>query len=86
MYITDYELFEVPPRWLFLKLTTSDGTVGWGEPIVEGRSHTVVAAVEELLDNYLLGEDPTRIEDHWQAMYRGGFYRGGPVLMSAIAG
>ena len=86
MYITDYELFEVPPRWLFLKLTTSDGTVGWGEPIVEGRSHTVVAAVEELLDNYLLGEDPTRIEDHWQAMYRGGFYRGGPILMSAIAG
>jgi len=55
MYITDYELFEVPPRWLFLKLTTSDGTVGWGEPVVEGRSHTVVAAVEELLDNYLLG-------------------------------
>jgi len=51
-----------------------------------GRSHTVVAAVEELLDNYLLGEDPARIEDHWQAMYRGGFYRGGPVLMSAIAG
>jgi len=86
MYITDYELFEVPPRWLFLKLTTSDGTVGWGEPVVEGRSHTVVAAVEELLDNYLLGEDPARIEDHWQAMYRGGFYRGGPVLMSAIAG
>ncbi|WP_232687113.1 galactonate dehydratase [Halobacterium zhouii] len=86
MQITDYELFEVPPRWLFLKLTTSDGTVGWGEPVVEGRAHTVRAAVEELLDNYLLGEDPTRIEDHWQAMYRGGFYRGGPVLMSAIAG
>jgi galactonate dehydratase len=86
MHITDYELFEVPPRWLFLKLTTSDGRVGWGEPIVEGRSHTVVAAVEELLDDYLLGEDPARIEDHWQTMYRGGFYRGGPVLMSAIAG
>ncbi|TKX83336.1 galactonate dehydratase, partial [Halorubrum sp. SS5] len=32
------------------------------------------------------GEDPARIEDHWQTMYRGGFYRGGPVLMSAIAG
>ena len=86
MRITDYELFEVPPRWLFLKLTTSDGTVGWGEPVVEGRAKTVRTAVEELLDNYLLGEDPSRIEDHWQAMYRGGFYRGGPVLMSAIAG
>ena len=86
MHITDYELFEVPPRWLFLKLTTSDGAVGWGEPVVEGRARTVATAVEELLDNYLLGEDPTRIEDHWQTMYRGGFYRGGPVLMSAIAG
>ena len=86
MRITDYELFEVPPRWLFLKLTTSDGTVGWGEPVVEGRAKTVRTAVEELLENYLLGEDPSAIEDHWQAMYRGGFYRGGPVLMSAIAG
>ncbi|AGB37659.1 galactonate dehydratase [Natronococcus occultus] len=86
MRITDYELFDVPPRWLFLKLTTSDGTVGWGEPVVEGRAKTVRTAVEELLENYLLGEDPSAIEDHWQAMYRGGFYRGGPVLMSAIAG
>ncbi|WP_226022684.1 galactonate dehydratase [Halomicrobium salinisoli] len=84
--IADYELFEVPPRWLFLRVETADGTVGWGEPIVEGRAKTVRAAVEELLDNYLLGEDPTDIEDHWQTMYRGGFYRGGPVLMSAIAG
>ncbi|MFC4439945.1 MULTISPECIES: galactonate dehydratase [Natrialbaceae] len=86
MHITDYELFEVPPRWLFLKVTTSDGTVGWGEPVVEGRAKTVKTAVEELMDTYLVGEDPARIEDHWQTMYRGGFYRGGPVLMSAIAG
>ncbi|MFC5973674.1 galactonate dehydratase [Halomarina salina] len=84
--VVDYELFEVPPRWLFLRVETSDGLVGWGEPVVEGRSKTVRTAVEELLDNYLLGEDPHRIEDHWQAMYRGGFYRGGPILMSAIAG
>jgi galactonate dehydratase len=84
--IIDYVLYEVPPRWLFLRLETSDGTVGWGEPIVEGRAKTVRGAVEELLDNYLLGEDPHRIEDHWQTMYRGGFYRGGPILMSAISG
>jgi galactonate dehydratase len=86
MKITDYELYEVPPRWLFLRLETSDGIVGWGEPVVEGRARTVRTAVEELIDNYLLGEDPHRIEDHWQRMYRGGFYRGGPILMSAIAG
>ena len=86
MIITDYDLYEVPPRWLFLRVETSDGIVGWGEPVVEGRARTVRTAVEELLDTYLLGKDPMRIEDHWQTMYRGGFYRGGPVLMSAIAG
>jgi galactonate dehydratase len=86
MRITDYELFAVPPRWLFLRIETSDGLVGWGEPVVEGRVKTVRSAVEELMDDFLLGEDPMRIEDHWQRLYRGGFYRGGPVLMSAIAG
>jgi galactonate dehydratase len=86
MQIIDYELYAVPPRWLFLRIETSDGLVGWGEPVVEGRTHTVRAAVEELMETYLLGKDPMRIEDHWQTMYRGGFYRGGPVLMSAIAG
>lgn len=86
MEITDYDLFEVPPRWLFLRLETDTGLVGWGEPVVEGRARTVRAAVEELLDTYLLGTDPRPIEEHWQTMYRGGFYRGGPVLMSALAG
>jgi galactonate dehydratase len=86
MEIVDYELFEVPPRWLFLRVETDSGLVGWGEPVVEGRAHTVRAAVAELMDAYLVGEDPLPVEDHWQTMYRGGFYRGGPVLMSAIAG
>ncbi|QNK59566.1 galactonate dehydratase [Paenibacillus sp. PAMC21692] len=85
MKITGMELFIVPPRWLFLKIDTDEGIVGWGEPIVEGRARAVKAAVEEL-SGYLIGKDPLAIEDHWQAMYRGGFYRGGPVLMSAIAG
>ncbi len=84
--ITDYELYRVPPRWLFLRLTTSDGLEGWGEPIVEGKAKTVAAAVEEMLDTYLVGESPEPIADHWERLYRGGFYRGGPVLMSAIAG
>jgi galactonate dehydratase len=84
--ITDYDFYAVPPRWQFLRIETSDGLVGWGEPTLEGRSRTVRTAVEELLEGYLLSESPNRIEDHWQTMYRGGFYRGGPVLMSAIAG
>lgn len=85
MKIRNLELFKVPPRWLFLKITTDEGLVGWGEPVVEGRARTVEMAVQELSD-YLLGKNPLHIEDHWQTLYRGGFYRGGPILMSAIAG
>jgi len=84
--VTDYELFEVPPRWLFLKLETDSGIVGWGEPILEGRARTAASAVAELIENYLVGNDPAEIERHWQRMYRGGFYRGGPILMSALSG
>lgn len=85
MKITGLELFKVRPRWLFLKISTDEGISGWGEPIVEGRAETVKAAVLELED-FLVGRDPRRIEDLWQAMYRGGFYRGGPILTSAISG
>lgn len=85
MQISGLELFTVEPRWLFLKLQTDAGLSGWGEPIVEGRAATVAAAVREM-EPYLLGRDPDQIEDLWQVLYRGGFYRGGPVLMSAIAG
>lgn len=85
MKITSIESFKVPPRWLFIKISTDEGIAGWGEPVVEGRAHTVDAAVKELSD-YLIGKDPSRIEDLWNTLYRSGFYRGGPVLMSAIAG
>ena len=86
MEISTYELFEVPPRWVFLRLETDTGLIGWGEPIVEGHARTTVAAVSEIIDNYLIGKDPLDIERHWQAMYRGRHFRGGPVLMSAIGG
>jgi galactonate dehydratase len=85
MKITKMELFKVPPRWLFLKIETDEGISGWGEPIVEGKADTVMAAVKEMSE-YLIGKDPMRIEDLWQVLYRGGFYRGGPILMSAISG
>ncbi|AIQ18377.1 galactonate dehydratase [Paenibacillus sp. FSL H7-0357] len=85
MKITGFETFIVPPRWLFLKIETDEGISGWGEPVVEGKAHTVQTAVEEMMD-LLIGQDPQRIEDLWQLMYRGGFYRGGAILMSAIAG
>jgi len=83
--ITKIEMVHVKPRWLFLKMHTDEGIIGYGEPTLEGRTRTVEMAVREL-ERYLIGQDPLRIEHHWQAMYRGTFYRGGPVLMSAISG
>ncbi|MCL2708484.1 MAG: galactonate dehydratase [Defluviitaleaceae bacterium] len=85
MKITKMELFQVPPRWLFLKVSTDEGICGWGEPVVEGKASTVRAAVEEF-SRCLIGKSPLEIEDHWQTLFRGHFYRGGPEGMSAIAG
>ncbi|RWR31255.1 galactonate dehydratase [Sinirhodobacter populi] len=85
MKITAITTFIVPPRWCFVKIETDEGISGWGEPVVEGRAHTVATQVDELSD-YLIGKDPMLIEDHWTVMYRAGFYRGGALHMSAIAG
>jgi len=83
--ITQLTTYRVAPRWMFLKIETDEGLVGWGEPVVEGRARSVEAAVAEIGEQ-LIGKDPARINDHWQTMYRGAFYRGGAVFMSAIAG
>lgn len=85
MRISRIETFLVPPRWLFVRVETDSGIVGWGEPVVEGRSETVRTAVEQLSE-LLIGQDPLRIEDHWQVMTKGSFYRGGAILASAVAG
>jgi galactonate dehydratase len=70
---------------MLLKVETDEGIVGWGEPVIEGRARTVETAVQEF-GELLVGQDPLRINDLWQVMYRGSFYRGGAILMSAIAG
>ncbi len=85
MRITNVEAFPVPPRWVFCKVETDQGITGWGEASLEGHASTQVAGVHQQRP-ILLGEDPTRIEYLWQAMYRAHFYRGGPVMMSAISG
>ena len=85
MKISNLRLYPVAPRWLFLAIDTDAGLTGWGEPVIEGRAETVAAAVNEL-SPCLVGKDPRKINDIWQTLYRGGFYRGGPILMSAIAG
>jgi len=85
MKISGYELFFVAPRWLFLKIETDEGIVGWGEPVLEAKALTVAAAVDEMMD-HIMGKDPMQIERHWQRMMKGGFYRGGGILNSAVAG
>ena len=85
MKVTKLTTYRLAPRWMFLKIETDEGVTGWGEPVIEGRARTVETAVNELSE-YVIGKDPARINDIWQAMYRTGFYRGGPILMSAIAG
>lgn len=85
MKITALKTYFVEPRWLFLKVETDEGIVGWGEPLVEGRAQTTAQAVHEI-GRIIIGEDPRRIEYLWQAVYSGQFYRGGPVLTSALSG
>ena len=83
--ITRVETFLVAPRWLFVRIETSGGLVGWGEASCEGRSETVRTAVHQLAE-YLIGKDPFRIEDHWQVLSKGSFYRYGIILSSAVSG
>jgi galactonate dehydratase len=83
--ITKLETILVKPRWLFLKIHTNAGIVGLGEPITEGRALTCAQAVKEI-EPYLVGKDPRPVAKHWQAIYRHAFYRGGPILTSALSG
>ncbi|BAC97606.1 probable galactonate dehydratase protein [Vibrio vulnificus YJ016] len=85
MKIIGYETFIVAPRWGFLKIITDEGIVGWGEPCLEGRTHTVHTCVDEMME-YLIGKDPFDMELHWNYLHRSTFYRGGPVMMSALSG
>lgn len=71
MKIRSIELFQVPPRWLFLKMTTESGLVGWGEPVVEGRAATVAACVREMTPS-LIGKSAGDVEDVFQMLYLAG--------------
>lgn len=83
--VTKLETFLVKPRWLFLKVHTDAGIVGLGEPLTEGRAKTCAEAVKEI-EPYLVGKDPRAAAHHWQAIYRHAFYRGGPIMTSALSG
>lgn len=85
MRVEAIDTFQVAPRWLFVRIATDAGLIGWGEASLEGNSDVVRAAVVAMSE-YLTGQVPARIEDHWQTLMKGAFYRGGPVLSSAVAG
>jgi len=85
MKITAIHTYLVRPRWGFVEIETDEGLIGWGEAVIEGKAATVQTCIEEMKP-CLIGKDPMRIEDIWNTLYRGGFYRGGPIIMSAIAG
>jgi galactonate dehydratase len=79
------ETFVVPPRWLFVRVESDDGAFGWGEASLEGWAEAVEGVFDAYRDRFL-GADPFNIEDIWQVGFRGGFYRGGAVIMSALSG
>ncbi|PCH07112.1 Mandelate racemase/muconate lactonizing enzyme [Penicillium occitanis (nom. inval.)] len=83
--ITKIEYFRVPPRWLFVKITDANGNYGWGEASLEGHTEAVEGCLEAFAARFG-GMEANDIEHIWQNGYRMGFYRGGPVLMSALSG
>ncbi len=81
--IRSIETFMVPPGWTFVRVRTDD-IDGWGEAGADIHAPAVVGAIEQLAEP-LVGKPAHTIEDHWQVMMKGGFYRGGPILGSAVA-
>lgn len=71
--------------YVFVKLETNEGLVGWGEATLEGKAGAVIACVNDFRD-FIIGADPMQVEHHWQSMYVHSFYRAGPVIGSAISG
>jgi galactonate dehydratase len=85
MKITTVETFVLSERQLLVRVGTDEGVVGWGDASLEHRPGTVAAAIRELSGS-LVGADPLPVTAHWQRLTRGGFYRGGSVFGSAVAG
>src|SRR3954464_9650057 len=72
-------------NFVTLKVTTSDGVTGLGDATLNGRELAVASYLSDHVVPLLVGRDPARIEDMWQYLYRGAYWRGGPVTMTAIA-
>lgn len=85
MIIKDIEIYEVKPRWIFVKLITDEGINGWGEMISGTKTETVIAGAYEIGRKILIDRDPFEIERLWQEMHRS-FFRGGPIQATIVSG
>ncbi|WP_129662477.1 D-mannonate dehydratase ManD [Phytoactinopolyspora endophytica] len=87
MKISHADVFVTSPgrNFVTLKITTDDGVVGYGDATLNGRELAVASYLRDHVTSLLIGRDPHRIEDTWQYLYRGAYWRRGPVTMAAIA-
>src|SRR5215207_11353200 len=87
MRITDAKVLVTCPgrNFVTLKLTTEDGLTGLGDATLNGRELSVASYLEDHIAPLLIGRDARRIEDTWQYLYKGAYWRRGPVTMAAIA-
>ena len=87
MKITDIKTFVVDcyrTNWVFVKVYTDEGITGIGEGTLEYKEKALTGAIEHVKEA-LVGKDPRDIEKHWHDIYRDAYWRGGPVLMSALS-
>ncbi|MEN0659182.1 galactonate dehydratase [Caldifermentibacillus hisashii] len=84
MKISSVQVYEVKPRWIFIKISTDEGIEGWGEMVSGTKTRTVVAGAYEMADR-IIGRNPLEIEKIWQELFRV-FFRGGPINMTIISG
>jgi galactonate dehydratase len=82
--ITKIESFVLKSSWVFVKISTDAGIVGWGEMLKDDAKACAAGALE--VGSYLIGQDPLRVVHHWQAIHRGSFYRGGPIKTAIQSG
>ena len=88
MKITQVKTILTSPNqnYLFVKIVTDSGLYGVGDASLNGREQAVADLIDAYLTPMLIGRDPGQIEDFWQLVYRGSYWRGGNIVMSALCG
>ena len=88
MKIRDIKVIVASPgrNFVTVKIVTDEGLYGIGDATVNGREKAVVAYLDDHVIPTLIGKDPMRIEDIWHYLYKGAYWRRGPITMAAISG